>query len=76
MLTTKDSISVDGRYQIYNDGNAVNLYGLEVFVGRDDGQYDNYAMRFCDGDGDDNLTIDMLSIGNCNFCKIHSTSSM
>ena len=37
--------------RFHNDGNAVNLYGIEVFVGRDDGQYDNYAMRFCDGDG-------------------------
>ena len=39
--------------RFHNDGNAVNLYGIEVFVGRDDGQYDNYAMRFCDGDGDE-----------------------
>ena len=37
--------------RFHNDGNAVNLYGVELFVGRDDGQYDNYAMRFCDGDG-------------------------
>ena len=39
--------------RFHNDGNAVNLYGIEIFVGRDDGQYDNYAMRFCDGDGDE-----------------------
>ena len=39
--------------RFHNDGNAVNLYGIEIFVGRDDGAYDNYAMRFCDGDGDE-----------------------
>ena len=37
--------------RFHNDGNAVNLYGVEIFCGRDDGQYDNYAMRFVDGDG-------------------------
>ena len=37
--------------RFHNDGNAVNLYGLEIFCGRDDGAYDNYAMRFVDGDG-------------------------
>ncbi len=37
--------------RFHNDGNAVNLYGIEIFCGTDDASGTNYPMRFVDGDG-------------------------
>ena len=39
--------------RLENDGNAVNLYGMEIFCGSDDASGTNYPMRFCDGNGDE-----------------------
>ena len=37
--------------RVHNDGNAVNLYGIEIFCGADDASGTNYPLRFVDGDG-------------------------
>ena len=39
--------------RIHNDGNANNLYGLEIMVGKDDGSGTNSAIRIATGDGSD-----------------------
>ena len=36
--------------RFHNDGDAVNLYGIEIFCGNYDAASTNYALRFCTGD--------------------------
>jgi hypothetical protein len=36
--------------RFHNDGNAVNLYGIEIFCGSYDASGTNYALRICTGD--------------------------
>jgi hypothetical protein len=39
--------------RLHNDGNANNLYGLEIMCGKDDGSGTNSAIRIATGDGTD-----------------------
>ena len=39
--------------RFHNDGNANNLYGIELMVGKDDGSGTNSAIRIATGDGTD-----------------------
>ena len=39
--------------RLHNDGNANNLYGLEIMCGKDDGSGTNSAIRIATGDGSD-----------------------
>ena len=47
--------------RFHNDGNAVNLYGMEIFCGNYDASSTNYAVRFCTGNDTEQGNISFSS---------------
>ena len=47
--------------RVHNDGNAVNLYGIEIFCGNYDASSTNYAVRFCTGNDTEQGNISFSS---------------
>ena len=47
--------------RFHNDGDAVNLYGMEIFCGNYDASSTNYAVRFCTGNDTEQGNISFSS---------------